>query len=84
MSGRGLAATSDVNPVTTSADLEHIHRIENGLLPGILIINNGQTVHGMKLIDRMKHYNVPGVSIVFFARGKILWTRAYGYGMCRR
>jgi CubicO group peptidase (beta-lactamase class C family) len=77
MSGRAPAATSDVNPVTTSADLEHIHRIENGLLPGILI--NGQTVRGMKLIDRMKHYKVPGVSIAFFARGKILWTRAYGY-----
>jgi len=77
MSGRALAATSDVNPVTPSADLEHIHRIENGLLPGTLI--NGQTVHGMKLIDRMKHYKVPGVSIAFFARGNILWTRAYGY-----
>jgi len=33
----------------------------------------------MRLIDRMKHYKVPGVSIAFFARGKILWTRAYGY-----
>jgi CubicO group peptidase (beta-lactamase class C family) len=77
MSGRSLAATSDVNPVTPSADLEHIYRIENGLLPGILI--NGRTVRGMKLIDRMKHYKVPGVSIAFFARGRILWTRAYGY-----
>ena len=77
MSGRALADTSDVNPVSTSADLKHIHRIENGLLPGILIA--GQTVRGMKLIDRMKHYKVPGVSIAFFARGKILWTRAYGY-----
>jgi CubicO group peptidase (beta-lactamase class C family) len=77
VSGRALAATSDVNLVTTSADLKHIHRIESGLLPGILI--NGQTVHGMKLIDRMKHYNVPGVSIAFFARNNILWTRAYGY-----
>jgi CubicO group peptidase (beta-lactamase class C family) len=77
MSGRLLAAASHVNPATTSTDLEHIHRIENGLLPGILI--TGQTIHGMKLIDRMKHYNVPGVSIAYFARGNILWTRAYGY-----
>jgi CubicO group peptidase (beta-lactamase class C family) len=77
MSGRAHADTIDVNPVSTSADLKHIHRIENGLLPGILI--TGQTVHEMKLIDRMKHYKVPGVSIAFFARGKILWTRAYGY-----
>jgi CubicO group peptidase (beta-lactamase class C family) len=77
MSGRAFAATADVKPATTSADQERIHRIENGLLPGILI--NGQTIHGMNLIDRMKHYNVPGVSIAFFAQGMILWTRAYGY-----
>ena len=77
MSGRAFAATADVKPATTSADQERIHRIENGLLPGILI--KGQTIHGMNLIDRMKHYNVPGVSIAFFAQGMILWTRAYGY-----
>jgi CubicO group peptidase (beta-lactamase class C family) len=77
MSGRALADTSDLKPVTTSADLKHIHRIENGLLSGILI--TGQPGHGMKLIDRMRHYKVPGVSIAFFARGKILWTREYGY-----
>jgi CubicO group peptidase (beta-lactamase class C family) len=76
-SGSAFADTSDVNPASSSADLQHIHRIENGLLPGIRL--TGQTVHGMKLIDRMKHYKVPGVSIAFFARGKILWTRAYGY-----
>jgi len=77
MPGHALAAPAEVNPTTTSADVEHIHRIENGLLPGILI--SGHTVHGMKLVDRMKHYNIPGVSIAFFARGRILWTRAYGY-----
>jgi CubicO group peptidase (beta-lactamase class C family) len=77
MSGRALADTSDLNPASTSASLQHIHKIENGLLPGILI--TGQPVHGMKLIGRMRHYKVPGVSIAFFARGKILWTRAYGY-----
>jgi CubicO group peptidase (beta-lactamase class C family) len=77
MAGRALAATADVKPATTSADREHIHKIENDLLPGILI--KGRTIHGMKLIDRMKHYQVPGVSIAFFGRGRILWTRAYGY-----
>jgi CubicO group peptidase (beta-lactamase class C family) len=76
LSARALAA-ADVKSATTSADREHIHRIENGLLPGILI--KGQTIHGMKLIDRMKHYMVPGVSIAYFAGEKILWTRAYGY-----
>ena len=82
MSGRALADIPDVNQVGTSANLMHIHRIENGLLPGIFI--TGQTAHGMKLIDRMKHYKVPGVSVAFFARGKILWTRAYGYANVSR
>jgi len=33
----------------------------------------------MNLAERMKHYNVPGVSIAFFEDGKISWTRAYGF-----
>jgi CubicO group peptidase (beta-lactamase class C family) len=76
LSGRALADPSAVK-LSESADLRHIHGIENGLLPGILIA--GQPVHRMKLIDRMKHYKVPGVSVAFFGRGKILWTRGYGY-----
>jgi CubicO group peptidase (beta-lactamase class C family) len=82
MPGRALAATAHVQPAATSADREHIHRIENGLLSGILI--DGRTSHGMNLIDRMKHYKVPGVSIAFFAHEKILWTRAYGYADARK
>lgn len=77
ISGSAVAATADVQSATTSADQEHIHRIENGLLPGILI--NGHAIHGMKLIERMKHYKVPGVSIAFSSGGKVLWARAYGY-----
>jgi CubicO group peptidase (beta-lactamase class C family) len=72
-----LAASADAKSATTLADQQHIHRIENGLLPGILI--EGQTIHAMRLVDRMKHYQVPGVSIAFFARGEIRWTRTYGY-----
>lgn len=54
-----------------------IKRIENGLLPAATI--KGQAVQTMNLAERMKHYNVPGVSIAFFADGKISWTRAYGF-----
>jgi CubicO group peptidase (beta-lactamase class C family) len=32
----------------------------------------------MQLTDRMKHYNVPGVSIAFFQQGQIVWARSYG------
>jgi CubicO group peptidase (beta-lactamase class C family) len=63
------AGTSDVNA--------RVARIENGLLPPVII--QGQPVAAMSISDRMKHYNVPGVSIAFFGEGRILWTRTYGF-----
>ena len=73
------ARTTSVSPQEPSQDAEsdaRIKRIENGLLPAATI--KGQTVQTMNLAERMKHYNVPGVSIAFFADGKISWTRTYG------
>lgn len=45
---------------------EHIQRVENGLLPSIII--KGQS-SPMKLADRMVHYKVPGVSIAVISNG---------------
>jgi CubicO group peptidase (beta-lactamase class C family) len=67
------AASSSVH----SVDRERLHRIENGLLPAIVV--KGRQNRGMNLAERMRHYKVPGVSIAFFSGGKILWTREYGY-----
>jgi CubicO group peptidase (beta-lactamase class C family) len=53
-----------------------IARIENGLLPAVVI--KGQSARAMKLSERMQFYKVPGLSVAFFDRGKIIWTRAYG------
>src|SRR5271156_3838421 len=53
-----------------------ISRIEAGLLPAAFI--QGQSLPRMLLTDRMKHYDVPGVSIAVFDHGQILWTRGYG------
>src|SRR5580704_2492699 len=53
-----------------------ISRIENGLLPAVVI--KGQPPQSMTIADRMAHHKVPGVSVAFFDRGQILWTRAYG------
>jgi CubicO group peptidase (beta-lactamase class C family) len=77
VSGIALAGTATVGGSGHSADHERIQRIENGLLPAITI--RGQAANGMNLQERMSHYKVPGVSIAFFAHGKIIWTRAYGY-----
>ena len=54
----------------------HIAHIENGLLPSVMI--KGQPPATMKLIERMQHYHVPGVSIAFFDHGQIVWARSYG------
>ena len=54
----------------------HIARIEDGLLPSVVI--KGQPPATMKLTDRMQHYHVSGVSIAFFDRGQIVWVRGYG------
>jgi CubicO group peptidase (beta-lactamase class C family) len=60
-----------------SAERERIYRIENGLLPAIVV--QGQNSRGMNLEQRMRFYKVPGVSIAFFSDGRIQWTRVYGY-----
>ena len=54
-----------------------IARIENGLIPGVIV--KGEPAPLMKLSDRMKHYHVPGISVAFIDHGAIAWTRTYGY-----
>src|SRR5262245_56892690 len=54
---------------------ERIQRVENGLLPAIMI--KGQTT-AMKLAERMAHYKVPGLSVAVINDGKIEWARGYG------
>jgi CubicO group peptidase (beta-lactamase class C family) len=54
---------------------ERIQRVENGLLPAVLI--KGQTT-AMKLADRMAHYKVPGLSVAVINDDKIEWARGYG------
>jgi len=54
---------------------ERIQRVENGLLPAVMI--KGQTT-AMKLTDRIAHYKVPGLSVAVINDGKIEWARGYG------
>jgi len=53
-----------------------IRRVENGLLPAVTI--KGRTLAPMNLIERMKHYRVPGMSIAVINRGALEWARGYG------
>ena len=70
------ALASPTSPQSSSAPAR-ISRIENGLLPAVII--KGQPPKPMTISERMAFHKVPGVSVAFFDHGQILWTRAYGF-----
>ncbi|MGB6458714.1 MAG: serine hydrolase [Candidatus Acidiferrum sp.] len=70
------AIRTQASPHEDSALVARIVRIENGLLPAVVI--KGAPPAPMTIAARMEHYKVPGVSVSFFDHGQILWTRAYG------
>ena len=51
-----------------------IQRVEQGLLPAVLIKGNPSWA----IQERMKHYRVPGVSIAVIHDFKVEWAKAYG------
>ena len=51
-----------------------IKRVEQGLLPAVLIKGDPS----LSITERMKHYKVPGLSIAVIKDFKIEWARAYG------
>ena len=53
-----------------------INAIENGLLPTYQV--KGDSVITYNILDRMKHYKVPGVSIALVENGAIKWAKGYG------
>ncbi len=55
---------------------ERIKRVENGLLPAVVI--KGAPPAGTTLTERLEHYKIPGVSIAVVNDGRIEWARAYG------
>jgi CubicO group peptidase (beta-lactamase class C family) len=74
LSAASAATTQQSQP---TPDLSaRISRIENGLLPAVII--KGQPPKPMTISGRMAFHKVPGVSVAFFDHGQIAWTRAYG------
>jgi CubicO group peptidase (beta-lactamase class C family) len=73
-----LAAASQprASEQASSDAAAHIARIENGLLPAVVI--KGVPPKSMSLSERMAFYKVPAVSMAFFDRGQIVWARAFG------
>lgn len=56
---------------------KEISAIENGLTPSIILESEKEKVYSIE--ERMKFYNVPGVSVAVFKDGKILWSKTYGF-----
>jgi CubicO group peptidase (beta-lactamase class C family) len=54
---------------------ERIRQVETGLLP---LDRAGQDQAPTVLMQRMRHYRVPGVSIAVITQGRLEWARAYG------
>jgi len=66
-----------LNCRASSTQLENrIMNIENGLLKAIRI--KSQPSEKLTIVERMRHYKIPGVSIAFIDDYRIEWVRCYG------
>jgi CubicO group peptidase (beta-lactamase class C family) len=65
---------STLTAQTPSLTEQRIQRIENAILPAIIVKGDPTT----KLADRMAALHVPGVSIAVIHDGKIEWARGFG------
>ncbi len=72
----GFPACSPSAPEAQSALSARIERVEQGLLPGIVI--QGRTAPRHVLADRMAALKVPGVSVAVINDGAVEWARGYG------
>ncbi len=53
-----------------------IAQIENGLIGSIIM--KGEDPMTFNILERMEHYNVPGVSIAVVRNGEVRWAKGYG------
>lgn len=66
------------SPVVAQTKIEidqSISQVESGLMPAIRFGDEAL----WSLESRMKHYNVPGLSIAVIKDSKIIWSKGYGY-----
>jgi CubicO group peptidase (beta-lactamase class C family) len=63
-------------PEKPAAEPARIGAAENALKPALY--EKGKPPAAMNILDRMKHYHVPGVSVAVINDGKIEWAKGYG------
>jgi CubicO group peptidase (beta-lactamase class C family) len=71
-----LSALTSATVVTCAKtdNARRILRVENGLMSPVVIKGDPSR----NILDRMKHYGVPGVSIAVFDKDRVLWAKGYG------
>lgn len=53
-----------------------IERVENGITGTMLV--RGRPAETFTILERLEHYNVPGVSVAVLDGSRIAWARGYG------
>ncbi len=72
-----IRKTDIVYPANATQSMrQKIQRVEGGLLPATIIV--GEPGKTSTLSDRMKYFNVPGVSIAVIKDHKVEWAKSYG------
>ncbi len=61
---------------TPDDSLANIKAVENNLKPALYI--KDEPLPAMNILERMKHYKVPGVGVAVINKGKIEWAKGYG------
>jgi len=56
---------------------QRIHQVEKHLMPAIAF--KGESIPTYDIHERMRHHEVPGISMAFVDNGRIAWRRCYGY-----
>ena len=69
-----VLASVAVGACARTDDPSRVLRVENGLMSPVVIKGDPS----WNILDRMKHYGVPGVSIAVFDKDRVLWAKGYG------
>lgn len=76
--GLVLAISGCSSPAPESTpDPALIEAVEQGLLPHFYFEDQQDSV---PLLERMRHYNVPGISVAVIEGGEVAWAKGYGIG----
>ncbi len=63
-------------PRTSEAVLQRIERVENGVLPAVVV--RGEQLPRTTIREVMERYHVPGVSVAVINDGRLEWAKGYG------